>query len=444
MSLQVELPHALTWFAFFLLLAVCSLVLAVALFFKFSRLLSVRNWDILTLFLYMPGLLLLVESHGRSFWGYLALILASCYFLVRCLFDLTLVRRPALNPNLSLGGLIWLAGALFLSLLAIPVRHSDEQAEPGEPSAIGDTLSRPVGEWVRSKAPAELLGPGPKVWVARGLTMLCHLSIVVGMVLIGWRHFDDLHAGVAAATFYLLLPYAYLLLPYTELGLGQWYHALPMALMVWAVFCYRRPLLAGMFLGLASGSVFFPAWTVPVWLSFYWRRGACRFALGLCLSAGVCLGVLGSLLWLHGELPHLVRSAWMFPTWQLWKELPADSYSIWKTSDWSVHWAYRIPVFIAFVAFVVANLFWPTPKNLAHVLALSAAVLIGIQFWYADHGGLFLLWYLPLLLLLVFRPNLATALAPAAPEDWLSRWTRTFSRTVWQRLRWTEPAAPAA
>ncbi len=50
-----KLPTAATWFYF-------SLLLALALFFKFSRLLSMRNWDVLTVFLLVPGLLLLQES----------------------------------------------------------------------------------------------------------------------------------------------------------------------------------------------------------------------------------------------------------------------------------------------------------------------------------------------------------------------------------------------
>src|SRR5262249_28464512 len=56
-------------------------------------------------------------------------------------------------------------------------------------------------------------------------------------------------------------------------------------------------------------------------------------------------------------------------------------------------------------------------KNLAHVLALSAAVLVGMQFWYADQGGVYILWYLPLLLLLVFRLNLSDRCPlPILPE----------------------------
>src|SRR5271169_1549593 len=95
------LPNATTWFYF-------SLLLAVALFFKFSRLLSVRNWDVLTLFLLVPGLLLVrqeakapplkapePERNGvqtpatttptvsppaqRFSWGYLALLCGSAY-----------------------------------------------------------------------------------------------------------------------------------------------------------------------------------------------------------------------------------------------------------------------------------------------------------------------------------------------------------------------------
>src|SRR5215470_1544885 len=50
-----NLPNATTWFYF-------SFLLAVALFFKFSRWLSMRNWDVVTLFMLVPGFLLLQEA----------------------------------------------------------------------------------------------------------------------------------------------------------------------------------------------------------------------------------------------------------------------------------------------------------------------------------------------------------------------------------------------
>src|SRR3954447_24667378 len=55
--LDFNLPNPTTWFYF-------SGLLAVALFFKFSRLLSMRNLDVLTLFLFMPGLLLLAQGNA--------------------------------------------------------------------------------------------------------------------------------------------------------------------------------------------------------------------------------------------------------------------------------------------------------------------------------------------------------------------------------------------
>src|SRR5438132_2559055 len=118
--LDFELPTPTTWFYF-------SLLLAVALFFKFSRLLSIRNLDLVSLFLPVPGLLLLLDPHSEPTWGYVWLMGASGYLLVRCLLDLALVRRPALRPNLDPGGLGWLAVALVVSLIAVAAKKSVEE-----------------------------------------------------------------------------------------------------------------------------------------------------------------------------------------------------------------------------------------------------------------------------------------------------------------------------
>ena len=102
-----------------------------------------------------------------------------------------------------------------------------------------------------------------------------------------------------------------------------------------------------------------------------------------------------------------------------------------KAKDWG----------LAFVAFVITTSFWPRPKDLAHVLALSAAILLGIQFWYADQGGVYVLWYLPLLLLVVFRPNLADRQPPTieAETDWLRRWGRKLAGWIGRWLKLQEP-----
>jgi hypothetical protein len=434
---NISLPNAPTWFYF-------SGLLAVALFFKFSRLLSIRNLDVVTLSLPVPGLLLLLEPGPHNRWGYVWLLAASGFFLVRCLFDLALVRRPSLGPNLNLGGLAWLAGALFASLVAVAVR------DPERPGDRADTTQTPIGDLplkaVQSTpAAAEVDGASLRLWVERGLTLACHFAVAVGLVVVGRRHFEDLHAGMAAATFYLLLPYTYLLMPGSGIGTGRWDHAWPAALVVWAVVAYRRPTVAGSLLGLAAGSVFVPVVLLPVWLSFYRRRGLARFATAYALGAALCLAGVGVVLWVSGELPRSLQSAWALANWEPWKEPPAGTNGFWRGPDWSVLWVFRLPVFVVHLAFLASTLVWPSPKNLAHVLALSTAALLGIQFWYADQGGVHVLWYLPLLLLLVFRPNLTACQPPPPPaDDWQARLGRRLGRAVLRLFRQPEPAAPAA
>jgi hypothetical protein len=474
--LDFNLPNSTTWFYF-------SWLLAMALFFKFSRLLSVRNWDVVTLFLLVPGLLFLQEARpnfstaeknpavavaalvadnacgalaapvlsvdavlnlGRTRdpalaptpWlalGYLWLLCGSGYFLLRCLFDLALVQRPALSPNLSFGGLAWLGTAMFVCLVAVAFRQPERPLTVPTVTVVQNTAAvAPVSHPARKSTAVDLVEAMLGLWQRRSLAMLFHLSVAVGLVVIGARQFQDAPGGMAAATFYLMLPY-------TGLFIGQLPHVWPMAFMVWALALYRIPTLAAFFLGLAAGTMYFPALVFPLWLSFYRGRGAGRFTLAFLLTAGLCLLVVGVILWSRNDLTHIWEETWSLSAWQAWR-VPREE-GFWT----GIHWAYRIPVFIAYVAFVLATAFWPSPKNLAHLIALSAAVLIGVQFWYADQGGIYILWYLPFLLLMVFRPNLSDRrpLAIHAETDWLARLRRAIGRFLSWVLKLPLPMASA-
>jgi hypothetical protein len=442
-----KLPNATTWFYF-------SVLLAVALFFKFSRLLSVRNWDVVSLFLLVPGLLLVQEAHTESafpgaptslegmrllWFGYLWLMLGSAYFFLRCLLDLVLTRRPALQPNLNLSGLAWLAGTLFIALSSVAVRRPEGTNEKvgKDPAALVEARRQLEVLVDKQTAAAELPGFDTRFWVECGLALLCHLAVIAGLVTVGCLHFGDTHSGMAAATFYLLLPY-------TAFHVGQVHHVLPIALLIWVVAAYRWPTVAGLLLGLAAGIVYFPALVFPVWLGFYWKRGAGRFAAAFFLAAGLALAIIGTVLWLQGELGQSIRSVLALSDWQPWKKPTTEGFWLWIHGA-GVHWGYRIPIFVAYLAFLITTAFWPAPKNLAHVLSLSAAALIGVQFWYADQGGVYVLWYLPLLLLLVFRPNLEDRRpAVLVPEnDRLWRWGRALGRVaVWLVVPPAEPVVP--
>lgn len=449
--LDFSLPNATTWFYF-------SLLLAVALFFKFARLFSIRNWDVLTLFLLVPGLLIVqglrpqalppnqhpaigvagfvgqealpneptlaalvqtsapaLEAQRWLWYAYLWLLAGSVYFFCRCLIDLALVQRPALTPNLNFGGLAWLAGTLMMCLVIVAFRQAERPLPSVGPESA---LIAVVRQWLA-------LPP----WVDSLSAVFCHVSVVLGLIVIGWRAFQDAATGMAAATFYLLLPY-------TGLNMGQVQHVLPMAIIVWAVAAYRWPMLMGMLLGLVSAATYFPVMVAPIWLSFYRGRGAGRFLFAYLFTVAVCLGGVALALSGQGELDATLRDTWTQTAWQPWKVPTTEGF-------WTgIHWAYRIPVFIAYLAFIIGTFFWPSPKNLAQALALTTAALIGIQFWYADQGGLYVLWYLPLLLLLVFRPNLHDRRAPpiAADSDWLSAAGRRLRRGMRWLVRIPEPA----
>src|SRR5262249_23698393 len=197
-------------------------------------------------------------------------------------------------------------------------------------------------------------------WVERGLAMTCPAAVVVGLLLIGVRHFGDRSAGIAMAGLYLLLPY-------TAYHIGQFHHVWPAAFVTWAAFFYRRPGVSGWLLGLAAGSAFFPALLFPLWAGFYSRRGTGRFALSFLTATAVSVGVVALILWWDGRAASSVASALNLSDWQPWKVPQAES--LWT----GAHWAYRLPVFVLYVAFLIGITVWPSPKNLSHLIALSAA-----------------------------------------------------------------------
>ena len=216
----------------------------------------------------------------------------------------------------------------------------------------------------------------------------------------------------------------YLLLPYTAMMTGRVDHALPGALVLWAVAAYRMPIVSGVFVGLAIGTIYYPVFLLPLWCSFYWERGVRRFALGVAAALGVLVVALritspDTAVFL-GQLRQMF--GWIFPN-----EVSLEGF--WALPGHDP--VYRLPVLALFVAMMSTFAIWPAPKNLGTLLSCSAAVLLGSQFWKAHDGGLFMAWYLPVLLLVVFRPNLENRVAMLVLEpDWASRRRATVTRAA--------------
>jgi hypothetical protein len=237
--------------------------------------------------------------------------------------------------------------------------------------------------------------------MTRAAAILAHLAIVAGMVWIGYRHFDNVQTGVAAATLYLLSFY-------TSQLTSQVDHVVPAALLVWVVACYRMPLLAGILLGLAAGLIYYPLFLLPLWCSFYWRRGLWRFVCGVALALLV-LAASFALKW-HDFGTFLTQVERMVG----WRNpLEVNPSGFWHCFN-SAFLAFRIPVLALFVTICTGMIFWPAQKNLGTLLSCSAAVMLATQFWHANQGGLCMAWFLPLLILTIFRPNLEDRVSMSA------------------------------
>lgn len=361
--------------------------------------------------------------------GYVWLFAAATLLLVRMLIDALMVRRPLLEPNLTTGGLAFLGCSLFVFLMAnvatskptdadlqgvsqaVQLRHrqpTDEDDDrlvrhgPGY-AVIHMLISFPT---IVSQEEGDL-PESTKVSISKFIAILSHLAVVLGIVVIGHRHFDNTQTGFGVATLYLMLPY-------TAMMTGRIEHVMPAALLVWAVAFYRRPMIAGVFIGLACGTVYYPLFLLPLWITFYWQRGLLRFLIGV-VSMLVLLAL--SLVFVSEDFhAFLLNLQKMFG---LWRPKMEGLEGIWGLG-WDP--VFRISVLAAFVALSGSFVIWPAQKNLGTLLSCSAAVMIATQFWHGFGGGLYIAWYLPLTLLTIFRPNLEDRIAVAVLTDgWFSR-----------------------
>ncbi|MBA4031734.1 MAG: hypothetical protein C0478_12710 [Planctomyces sp.] len=452
-----------------------SLLLIIAVFFKFDRIWSLRNLDLALLLALAPGLLLVRSSEATSAFGYAWLFVVTGAILVRLLSDSLFTRRPRLEQNLNASGMAFLCvSALAFQMTKVmtlephaavieTARRADDLlkrqdgtsasglAKPLAPlnttvaqdTVAQNTLAQNTGATDKSptdKSPADETtvaalpdvrpgenprssdarnvetndpgkpiesGPagmllatpivqmtgGVTIWTTRTLAILAHLATCLGLIAVGRWHFSDTRIGLAMATLYLLLPI-------TAFDVNKVTHLLPAALIVWAFACYKTPSIAGVLLGLACGSLFFAIFLLPVWLAFYWKRGAARFSIAL---GGVVCVMLLCLIMTAADSHSLTRQIVGSIDWAVLKFDSGTGKGFWGQYDQS----YRIPVFAVFMIMLTVITIWPLRKNLEHLMAHSAAIIVATQFWYPHEGGVYILWYMPVMLIVMFRPRLA-------------------------------------
>lgn len=427
-----------------------SLLLILAVFFRFNRIFSLRNLDLALLLSIAPGLLL--AQNGYSY-GYGWLFVVTGCLLLRLFCDSLWKRRPLLEQNLNSAGMAFLTVAAFLLLVSKAltepppkgtvetVRRADElrkrqdttQEQPVTEESPAGPTARLLAAPVVATSDLVVSGGSPKQEdrsaveqaAARATAVLAHLAVVSGLWFLGKRLFGDVNSGLAMATLYLLLPC-------TAIDVGKVNHVLPAALIVWAFVSYRKPLIAGGLMGLACGTLLFPLFLLPLWAVFYGKQGAGRFVVAL---GGVAVVLAASLLLTSADTHSFTKQILGSIDWSS-LTLNSEAGGFWSAYDG----VYRIPVIVAFFVMLLILTFLPREKNLEHLLGHSTAIVVATQLWYPQQGGAYVLWYLPLLLAVVFRPKLTSQTPPVivpAPseEQQLAMPGRMRSGVSWFRRR---------
>ncbi|MCL2624787.1 MAG: hypothetical protein FWD31_14080 [Planctomycetaceae bacterium] len=319
------------------------------------------------------------------------------------------VLESVMGPSTSVDGTTLAEDQAPDDSLVVPVAFVQQQetANPTEPRQV-QTLdgqgSAGVSPSLLHETPPGLLKADDakgefSLWfemLVIALVMLGHIAIVIGLIHIGHCHYNNLVTGISAAMLYLLLPYV------NQMP-GRLDHVIPGALILWAVALYRRPLFSGVCIGAAAALMFHPVFLVPLWCSYYWKRGLFRFLIGvvgiiLVFHLLLLVSPLGSYgeQWLNMIGANNLK---LHAPDGLWVDFPS---------------IYRIPIMVVFVILCVGVIFWPSRKHLATLMCCSTIILLGLQFWQAHQGGLYMAWYLPLLITTLFRPNLEDRIASAS------------------------------
>ncbi len=456
-------------------------LLVVAVYFRFSRVLTIRNLDLVLMLLIAAAVVVsghfrdvpvfatvgepsfavpleseaapldtapsiasnetksdavAVESltvridHPLYSWSSLALVALAVLLVARLLFDESLTRRPRLDQNLNSAGLTFLCVPAFailafgVFLKPAPVTNvkavetgrallQRREVEVNRSGAVSD-VPAPTETLIAAggAAVAQLSGTLPnsvsidtgetrdtELLVARILVVVAHLVIVLGLLYIGSQHFSSVQLGVAMSCLYLLLPC-------TAANVHKLSHVLPAACLIWAIACYRKPAVAGVLLGLACGTLFFAIFLLPLWAVFYGRHGAKRFGASVL---GVVIVLVTCLMMISGDADSFFNRVVISTNWRVYRLLD-DTLSVTQTPV--SHLFIRIPMAAIFFVMLTAMTVLPRPRNLENLLANSTALVVAAQMWYPDDIGTYVQWYMPLFLLVVFRPRLDRFMPP--------------------------------
>jgi hypothetical protein len=228
------------------------------------------------------------------------------------------------------------------------------------------------------------------------------LLTLLGLLVLGRR----LRAGPAGTALGVALAYGWAANPYSLFVMQSNANDTIVAmLVVWALVALRSPPVRGALVGLAATAKFAPAALLPLFArgAAPWRaRDLALFAAGTLAALAVFLAFLPD----GGFREVYDRTV----GYQLARESP---FSVWGQEDALAPLHTALKVAAAGLALAVA--FVPRRRTPVQVAALAAAVVIAVQLVVTHWFYLYVVWFLPLVLVALLAPLAAGRREPLAP-----------------------------
>jgi hypothetical protein len=414
-------------------------LLVVVFLGDFKRFVSLRNLDILLLYLICPFLLVLWQNRKFS---YTAIFVVTFLYFIRCLFQLwnrpkeiaeksTHLRRAAIlvlilacifhgltvyERPMDDSGLFSVIGAAYIQETG-KLPYGSEYGHLGVYGPLLYILHIPAN-WLFEPAIAfdtsnsDLLwGPyeGFEMRGAQTVVLIFDLLAMLGLYLFG-KKYGDKSKGVLLALVYALCPYV--------IGIGgagglQWTsHIVGAAFLIFALVYFNRPIVSGLLLGLCCGMLYYPIFLFILWFVYYLRttgwRAALKFLTAFSAVGLVCLVMIIVYTEPSGEYEGLsALSAFIQDT--VYQQQFSEWYGNSEFSFWGQY--PELPEFIKpavgilYILFCGLVMFICRNINMSRLITLTAAILVGTQFVLSHGGGTYIGFYIAPFIIMLFGPQ---------------------------------------
>jgi hypothetical protein len=283
------------------------------------------------------------------------------------------------------------------------------------------TAHVPVQWLLGASRNAASLNPMDKAYIrppVMATQIVCFAFYLVGLASLYLivRRLADPTLALAAVALYACSPYVLGLGGPNGVVTGLAYvsHIAPSSLMLAALAAISYPAASGLLLALAAGTLFYPVFVFPLWVSWLAsdRRAAVRFALSFAITGIV---ILAGVVWFtHAPSWSNAMSLFLESTLEHQEGVGPKAYGASHFGFWGTHpglaafWQSPLfgttslfkPTFILYSLLALGACFmpWARTRSIPQLAALTAMLTAAVQLWKTHAAGSYVEWYYPFLI----------------------------------------------